>query len=304
MERKDHYLSQSYLKGFTDPASPRDLWVYPFNDPSWRPMLPKDIAWEPGYYGDVDSALRIVENNSAPALRRARRMKPISDDDRVALCYLVSTIMGRSPALIEAVGEEVVSQVQALHRTWYERCREDPSELVRLMAEMTDAGFQPDEPLTLEDLEPSKIAFNSHSPGIALETLKAAATLVPTLMSMRWVFVVAPRSDFFVTSDHPFFAIDRTAPVRGRYGFAALGDPNVKATLPLGRRVALYLWKGPPGPVEYRQVDSEAVADVNFRTTWPAARFIAGPSRTFAGSDEVLRLIAEGREKFKPSRDH
>lgn len=301
--KKDHYLSQFYLKGFTDPDSRRHLWMCPFDERSWRPERPKDIAWEGDYYGKVDEALRTAENTSARIIRKVRRLQPISEDDRIGLCAFVTTMMGRIPALIDTLRDVAQSESDALLRSWFQRCREDPSQLECLTEEMTEAGFRPDSPMTLEDLDPSRIAFTAQTPGVALVTLRAAATLFPTLMAMTWRLLVSTARDFFVTSDHPFYAIDMAAPVRGMYGFAALGDPNVKATLPLGRNVALYLWKGPPGPVEYRDVDSDAVAELNFRTAWPAARFIAGPSTTFPGSDDVMKRIAEGRDSFKPSAD-
>lgn len=299
---KDHYLSQSYLKGFAEPGS-RELWVCPFDERSWRPERPKDFAWEWDYYGEVDEALRTVENASARIIRRVRALQPISEDDRIGLCTFVTTMMGRVPALIDTLRAVVQSESDALLRSLYQRCREDPSQLERLTEEMTGAGLRPDSAMTIEDVDPSRVAFTAQSPGVALETLRAAATLFPALMAMTWRLLISSGRDFFITSDHPFYAIDRGASVRGMYGFAALGDPNVTATLPLGRHVALHLWKGPTGPVEYRPVDSAAVAELNFRTAWPAAKFIAGPSTTFPGSPDVMRRITEGRASFKPTAD-
>ena len=65
--RRDHFLPQSYLRGFIDPAResvPEPLWRLDIRHQTWRMRAPKAVAWKEGFYdlaGD-DPALEEVES--------------------------------------------------------------------------------------------------------------------------------------------------------------------------------------------------------------------------------------------------
>jgi len=52
-DRRDHYLPQTYLRGFIDPARahlPKPLWCYHLQMRSWRERSPKEIGYIDGFY--------------------------------------------------------------------------------------------------------------------------------------------------------------------------------------------------------------------------------------------------------------
>jgi len=63
--RRDHYVPQSYLRGFTDPertTSPRPLWYFDIPGRVWTERSPREIAYRYGFY---DYMMHQIETETA-----------------------------------------------------------------------------------------------------------------------------------------------------------------------------------------------------------------------------------------------
>lgn len=296
-----HTLSKFYIAGFGDSSEKRsknpNVWYYPLDVPpprAWRREKAKQISVRPDYYTrhtakaderyGVEKALGMTEDWAAEPIRDlcARRGTPTAEDIHAIAVFMTST-KGRTPALVDALGDFHVRTLNLVVRRMYQRVKADPAEHSRVLADMQAQGFPT---AGLEDPE----AFNPDGRTLspvpaehARALVKQEFDLAPRLIGMRWYVMHTTVDAPFITSDAPFHLDTRQ---------------DVEITFPLSRTAALFLLDDPVATnsrtetvLEHCRAIPAVVRILNARTAMAARTFLLSSSRTFPGDADILKIL-------------
>jgi hypothetical protein len=73
-DRRDHYQSQGYLRGFIHPERerlPKPLWVFDLKRNEWSEKSPYQIGCERGFYDYPDPRVRLLSSGMKTRRYRA-----------------------------------------------------------------------------------------------------------------------------------------------------------------------------------------------------------------------------------------
>ena len=260
---RDHYVSQFYLEGFTDPSSPKQLLsVYLKALRAWKRLTPKNVGVETGYYTistedgqkhrGIEKALSEIESRAATIIReRIKSRTLLSDEERVHFGIFVATMLERVPSTIDNLGD-------AYRKT---------ADLVRRWG--TEVPESADDPQT----------------GVLAQTMLKIAfdTTAPILLGMSWRFVFL--ESYLATSDRPVCMIDPTNPGPMPSGLLSEG---MQVWFPLTRDILFMATHFDASPLEYVSQPAEWIAgQANKLTLRSARRFVAAPDESFEGATEL-----------------
>lgn len=212
--RIHHYLSQCYLKGFTDGGGKASkLTVFDVKQKKYFTTVPRNVGAirdfnrinADGVDPDVlEHSLSSFETKAATALKKLRDGATFDGDTKVVILNLVALLAIRSPQMRERwrkfqaqIAERIMDLTLSSKEMWNSQTRKMREDGVRLNDDVTYEGvkqFFDSKKYTIE------VAREHH---IHMEFVGIDAIL-PTLLARKWLIVRAiERTGPFVTSDHP-----------------------------------------------------------------------------------------------------
>lgn len=212
--RKHHYLSQCYLKGFTDGGGKASkLTVFDRKQKKHFTTTPKNVGAIRDFNrinvdgvdpNILEHSLSLFETKAATALKKLRDGASFDGEIREVTLNLVALLAIRSPRMREhwrkfqaQIAERIMDLVLFSKDRWESQTRE-----------MVAAGVEVDETVTYEDLKQfyESKQYTIEVPRehqIHMEFVGIDAVL-PTLLARKWLVVRATeRTGPFVTSDRP-----------------------------------------------------------------------------------------------------
>ncbi|PRH22464.1 DUF4238 domain-containing protein [Burkholderia multivorans] len=273
--RKQHYLPQFYLRGFSDggthfhqiekktgksfgarvadSAAIRDFHTLDFKD------CPDPDAFE--------KLLATVEGAIAPALSDLLLTERFSSDSRLAINRLTAMLMARVPAskaMVEQVTQEVMRSVGI---------------------QLQMHGKLPDPPIGFEDA----LSFENLSIEVAnwhlvkhMFSLAFDEDILHVVGRLQAELIKAPNGRQFITGDQPVAQFNGDARPEESNGRGGLADPDTVLTLPLSSELALALYYGPAKENKPRIASEDEIDEVNRRTIVMAVErlFVRAPDES------------------------
>jgi hypothetical protein len=271
-----HWVRQKYLEGFEVPVSTGLIWQFDKSAGFFsKNALPiKVVAQQPNYHSaETESLLNnLVEIPGNRAILKLRDGNAITKEERFALAFYFATMIRRvprqrergaelAPKVLDEVVTEVRSQIEML------------AELGKLSEAIASRR--------LGELDAAEKKFRANLPPNVVEQIESpwpTERHVAAIYSMKWRFVRAVESSFFVTSDNPAFYFEC-------YG---VGSEKAEIAFPIAKDIAIL--GSHSGPSE-RQIVLRArpqlVKEVNRRVASAASRFVYSHKPT-----DWLRTIA------------
>ena len=271
--KSQHYNPVVYLREFASNKK-KELWEFDLTQSTAKQSTPKDCGCEDFYHSvalengerdhvTIEKAFGPFESR-LPELFKAIRnpTKPLCHEFWRVFFTFTAIQYSRSPKNVRKA-HDFLSEI---HQTGFEI----------LCAHSTDLKKR----LTEQGVDPLKaqVEFEMQaSQGSALLPLLQTVECVTNVFAnMKWSFLYAPTSSFFVTSDKPvccWLPADR----RSIFG-VALTDPDVEITFPLSRKVCAFGCRESPYPQPYHSASGEIVDSFNVSTAMNGWRFVYGPS--------------------------
>jgi hypothetical protein len=275
--KSQHFNPQCYLRGF---QQKKRLWQYDLIEGVASESTAKKSGCEDYYHAvDLEDGSRDDETleklfhpleNALPKLFEAVRWaQPFSPEIWNIFFAFITVQDGRGPKRVQRLNEFLGSVYQLV----YQHLRNN----AHLKAGIAAQGIDPGKFLDKHELKPGR--------GAALLTSLSEIDFSESLFAkMKWNFLKAPPSKFFITGDAPVTLWSS----RERSLFPpALADTDIEVTLPLSRSVCAFGCWGPPFPELYRAVPEDVVKAVNGSTLTGAARFVYSPAR----DDQLLEKV-------------
>jgi hypothetical protein len=217
--RRHHFLSQCYLKGFTDDGTKDGrLFVINVADGSTFGTKPINVAVERDFNavegrppGEIEGELAKLEGHLSAALDRVVQARSIdNNNDWQAVLNLIALFAVRNPRMRNALGEfiaDISDKIMSLSLATEERWN---SQVARMKA----AGAYDDErpEMTYADIKSFHDSGEhrikvSRGYRIRLE-LTAVEPVLKALVSRNWMLLVSEAGEF-ITTDHPICLTDR-----------------------------------------------------------------------------------------------
>lgn len=92
--RRDHYLPQSYLQGFIDPARmnyPRPLWHLDIPSGAWAEKSPRELGYRRGFYDYLTNEVGVETADSVFA--ELERKFPLIREDLISGIFRTGRII-------------------------------------------------------------------------------------------------------------------------------------------------------------------------------------------------------------------
>jgi hypothetical protein len=253
-----HYVPQEYLRGFGDLADREQIWMFDKRSGEWSRAAIAKVAQQRDYFSpSVEELLnKEIEAPGHIALKRVRKKEPFTPNDRVALGNYIAVTVMRVPKKRrrgqELVPEVLKAVVQDAREEFAKLAAADPEKQARYL-EQIEAAYQ---------------KFAATPPADVIEEIEKpwpSQEMVDAVHRMAWRFVIAPRSDDYLTSDNPAFYFDA-------YG---VGSAESELTFPISPTLCLIgSFQGQPGTTHTVQGTRPIVMEVNRRMTVGAERFV------------------------------
>jgi hypothetical protein len=262
--KRQHYLSQFYLRNFANPMGSKNLNVYFRNNGKWVTRTPKRIGWKShqltivddnGNYTDKYDRF-ITENIESPAApiiqsistAKNANLHDLSEEEIHLISMFISVIATRSPSLMESAFK---SYTDSLATTTKKELEEAASQW-RTIENSTNK--------TIDNfLKMIKVG------GL----FKWLPTLYSRILGWNWHLITTNQFNPFITSDRPVFAQQN--------------DKNIKMIgFPISSEVALIISNG----IIRSDCDSDShIKAINYQTMVNANEFIVSSQTNFPGSD-------------------
>ena len=305
--KRHHYLPQSYLSRFADPATATrkkpQVWVWSLRDQTWRLTSVANVAVERDLYTmtdetgkpnrELESVLADLEGKVDAIVReKIVPQKELSEEDRAHLAVFIGTLRTRIPAQHDNFGGFMNSVMGRFADFELELFERDPAAFAARCREITGEDLPAD--VTLQDLRDAFGRTRPNPEWLVGKTLQVGAETGHIIASMNWTFLLANEGASFVTSDNPAVSYNHDAPMMFRGGIA---PPSGMLTIPITSQIVLLAsWVAPRATV-YLRVGEEQVAALNARLginagTGPAVeRFVVAPAIEFPGRESLLTFF-------------
>lgn len=307
--RHHHYLSQCYLKGFTNGGSKKSkLTVIDLPQKKHFETIPRNVGGLrdfnrieiPGVdQNALEHDLAKFEGSAVTALRKIEKGAKLEGEVRNLILNLIALFAIRSPERREhwrQVQAQLVERIMDLTLDKKERWESQ-------MRKMKEAGEEVNESVTYEDVKrfheskayTIEVAREHH---IRMEFVGIEAIL-PLLDGRKWLIVrSSEETGPFITSDHPVNLTwkepEKIPPYyRNSPGF---GLKSTQVYFPLSRHAALIgEFDGPEGDIIATR---ELVAALNSKILWYAYKQLYAPKLNFLFIDKGGGLL-DGRHFLK-----
>jgi Protein of unknown function (DUF4238) len=288
--KAQHYVPESYLKGFTDKN--QVLWVCD-KSKAIRPSRPKDEANKPDYYTHTkdgtrdetaEEALSVIESQAAIILKKIGNSQyKLTPETAGTLYFFVAFMFARVPTMREYIDKVVCAT---------ERHKQKTLAKDKQKFEESWRQYEQDTGRSAGDLETlrqfilnGKYKINQESAAFNLGAMfDFGFVVLDKLMRCNYEVLYAPPGHHFVTSDSPVFTC-----LRDKHGVTfGMGFewPGVHTLFPLNKRACLRLRKG--ASATSRHISAYLVAEINKFTMACAAQHLY-----MSTPDDRLRTLFE-----------
>lgn len=272
----DHYIPRHYLKGFVEPNSNDQIWVYEKGKTEPFKTNIKKIVQANNYYPDsVESFLsREIESPTAPILKKIRdRIQP-NPEEKFILSKYMSVLLKRVPGYrkrIEKWLPEIISMGYSNTEKKIKKYFDGSPETIK---------HQIDELKKLREKHerefPKDVFQNFINPVPNWE-------IVLLLSKMKWIFHYVDSNSKLLTSDNPVFFFES-------YG---IGSEKSEVTFPISSDI--YLWATRGNDREgFFPVKEKIVKEINRRTAKNATKYLL----YHTNQDWVIKLANKNNIKL------
>ena len=274
---RHHYVPKHYLKGFTENADGKRVWVYPLgSDEPFAAGLDR-VANETGFYTqDVESFLsEEVENPAIQVIDKLRAREEINSEEKLRLATYMAVMLKRVPKHRERVAQRVPSVSKSVFgevdRQLSAIAESHPlkaAHIARLRRETEDIRKR------YESQLPDNLWQEMTRPTISQQ-------IVDVLSSMIWRFFISTGTSGFLTSDNPVFFFEQ-------FG---MNRPESEVSFPISTELTLWATWGRNVPVGFLEAKEQFVKEINRRTASLASRYLYHARKT----DWVVTLANKQR---------
>jgi len=252
MSESQHYIPQFYLKGFTDPETPKGhepyVWIYEFESQKWKKKGPKNVASIPDYYtlkdlqngqryDEIEDTLSIIEGKTAKIIKdKIYNQESLNDDERAIMAEFIALMMARVPSAHNNI-DQIFSEVHTLiMETYYANYKDRPEEITK-MKELyeKDTGKKLPDDFDISWLNPSKYKISCSKGSILEMMFKFVEKAFDRIYNMTWTFLYTKCQPFFITSDSPFDMINPKS--KSALLGHGLGYSDILVSLPLSKEI-------------------------------------------------------------------
>ena len=279
-KKRQHYLSEFYLRAFVDPYNKPYVWLYEKGNKIIRKASPKDLCVLKEYYsfttleGEKDSEtfenfLAMIETKVAPIFKKIEIGKIPEEDEKWWCSFFIAFMITRVPNFRDNVENGVADFI----RNFSKNCASYP-ESFKFSVEQAEREKGKKLDKTPEELRKYILGDNYNievNPQFSLGMTTLARDLAPVLFKMKWRFLRATDEYKFVTCDNPVYRID---PNPGPPPFDGVGllNRNIEVTFPVSKDLTILCkWEGVE---QYIQTNNNQVKVINRRTISSASRFV------------------------------
>lgn len=227
--RGHHYISQCYLKRFTNNGGKNSrLQVYDLSSGAAFATVPRNVAKQRDFNlieglpaGELDRRLSVFEGEVEKALTRIEQARNLQDHDAwICVLNLASLFAVRNPRLrgkMSAFYDEILRKVMDLALA-------TPEDWDSQMTQAAAAGYiKADRGITYEQMkdfhERGQYTIemaNAMHIGAEFHTFEP---VLRTMVDRKWIlFIADPDSTGFITSDHPACLVEMASHISGIYG--------------------------------------------------------------------------------------
>lgn len=293
--KRQHYLSQFYLRGFIDAKYAPKFWMFDKKNPDKVvDVSPADVAFQKWYYAfertdgtinrdTYELMFQQMEDIIAPCVKQILQREHYNNEDRTYVAIFMSLSMLRVPYFRDNIKKNIESQLKA-ETLWLAKDKD------RFEREMRALEKEKGESLgNLDDLRRKwlegkyTIEVDAHR---SLEMLRhSLQPLAKEIFNHRWHFLTAPTNRKFITGDNPLVYINPQNKLLEQDGIGLWTD-GVEITFPLSKDIVIFATPKNKDD-RYVNINANKVDEINRRIILSAYRFI------FAGkpSNAIARLV-------------
>ncbi len=281
--RKNHYVPQFYLRGFSQDQENTFRFNKNSNTMEYLPIsvvgMQKNLYTfkkKDGTKGTLEKLFSEMEGLAAIAIRKLQNREILTDQQKTDLSYFISCQMVRTPAfqkqMLDAITDltkkRMVMQMQMTKPEHVQKFFEDKGKIIshEEATEIVKVGSSDDM---------NKIGFNYPKEYWLKRMLKLAMDIYPVFQICDWEIRHSPTKFGFITSDHPFLLIPGEKP--DFFGVGLL-TPKVKKILPLTSSMCLIAHEPSENPIMvHKDADKNFFRKINEWTIKNAESYVFSP---------------------------
>lgn len=281
-----HYITEFYLKNFTDIKTPNNqehyCWVYNSASNKCYKKSPGNLAGSKNRYtinqngkmsNTIESEFSKIESESSKVFRKIIRNNELLDvKEKMTLSCFMTTLIARSPIKIREYNEN-------REKFYKEIIPRLMSNIIQFNTPIFDSdGKQISHDRLKENYNyltnSDNFEINFNDLQTTAEIMKVEVLLLNKLLpNMKWEYLVAKDDVLFVTSDYPSWILN----LELISNMIAAGK-HVELTFPISRGILLKM--SPNGLERFRKIDNEEVIEYNLRTTLHAKEIYSPCQKT------------------------
>lgn len=304
--KRHHYLSKSYLEGFTNDENL--LWVYDRDQNEYRKQSPLNTAVESEYYtvkddtgakdSSVEKFLALIDDKGVNAIRKINNGETLTYEEEQYLALFISFLHTRVPAFDESIKETNDQLIRKLSKIIFSN-----EDYVRRIMEKVKPDMEIDgPPVTPKDLI-EFIHSDAYEIGIIPNRgltigmmIELSLDFAKIFLQMNWRFVQAHNDSSFVTTDNPFILIPPTKRSPQPFEGVGFATPGAQKVIPLSYKSLLVMGdKGNKRGI--LSISKMATRLFNLNVTNDCNRFVIGRD------EELIRnIVTKTRIDRDPER--
>ena len=309
-----HYLPQTYLKGFSTPTD--EVWRFDRSSRTLKPLRPAVIGAENDLYSIVDANgisqnlesqwFSPLDSTFAPLLQKLQLAAELSAHEMYQLAMFTAYMRVRTPASIREA-ELRLRQIDSHLGV--------PRDSVRYHSKDPNPSGNREERFVLTKEQSEEIPTargNACDRNDALQLLiSTGKDLARALLNLDWTLLVAPNGRSFIAADSPFMTIPPALHDVDLEGVGPL-TPGAITFMPLSASLCMRFANVEPQGLSRRQLDGAAVRSLNTCQVLNSERFVYSPSESLLRkltaslhSDDLnldVVVTREARSTSQPTR--
>lgn len=288
--KKQHYVFQSYLKGFSGENLESNKMVWLYDKEIAKNIAPKfprsvsSICHSLFYYGQeaggddiFEKKFQELESKVSPIFKNLQGNKDgvveLSGENRGLLAFMIGLSMTRVPSFRDPI------------ETWHKKSLE-----IILHNNYLDLEGPSGEEFS-QFLDEHSIGINVEQFVSLKPMIHIAQVIGESILRKTWQFYTSPDDISFITSDNP---VSFSSPVKRTEGFSMFGPahPSNEVIFPIRRDFALVCTpKWPESHMTVFRANKQDVKKINRATAYGARKFVISDTQ----SDALARLVFKNR---------
>jgi len=303
ISKRHHYLPQFYLKNFT--GKDGLLWIFDRERNEYRQQSIKDTAVQVDYYTllgqngrkhvEIENFFASLESITNPVIKKIERRRRISTEEKNVLAAFVSFLKVRVPDFEKTANELGEKMIKQISKIMFSSKETADTLIKKYEKEMgIDSGITAEELIELTKKNKYRVKFNrTHS----IQTMvNSGLALVPVFLSLKWLFLRAPKNTTYITSDNPFVLLPpKDYQLNIIYGVGIL-TPGAKKVIPLTANTCLIM--GDRGTITKGSIANKIIwRAINFYTAINSDRFLIARDRPLLEKIVKIAKVNDWRKK-------